>query len=67
MVLSQMIKSNAINVDFVVNWLRSEIAALNNILNIIEKNHSYSDEYVKETMKKAEIDFKQIRKFIDEN
>ncbi|MDP8266785.1 MAG: hypothetical protein P9M07_07585 [Candidatus Aceula meridiana] len=60
-------KSHSTYMDLVVSWLRSEIATLNNVLDTIVKNDSYSDEYVRESMKEAEVALKQIRKFINAN
>lgn len=60
-------KTHSINMDLVVSWLRSESATLNNVLNTIQENDSYDDEYVKESIKKVEIALRQISRFINSN
>ena len=60
-------RTHAIYTDLVVSWLRSEIATLNNVLDTIIRNDNYHDEYIHESMKKAEVAIRQIRKFISSN
>ena len=53
------------DLELVSKWIRSEIIRLKEILNTIEKNNNYHDAYVQESMKKSELDIRQIRKFIE--
>ena len=58
-------KPTQADLELVTRWIRSEIIRLEEILNIIEKNNNYHDVYVQESMKKSELDIRQIRKFIE--
>ena len=50
--------------DMVVSHLRLQIASLNNVLETVERMHSYEDEYVQESMKTVEHELHCLRKFI---
>ena len=50
--------------DMVVSHLRLQITSLNNILETVERMHSYEDEYVQESMKTVEHELHRLRKFI---
>jgi hypothetical protein len=62
-----LVKPQRIYLDLVVSWLRSEIAKLNYVLTTIEESHDYHDDYIQETIKTAEGEFRRIRKFIEAN
>ena len=53
------------DLELVSKWIKSEIVRLEEIFNTIEKTHNYYDDYVQESIKKSELDIRQIRKFIE--
>lgn len=61
------IKPQKINLDLVLGWLRTETDKLNNVLNAIENEQSYNDDYIYDSIKSAEVALRQMRKFIDDN
>jgi hypothetical protein len=65
--VNRLTKTHSINMDLVISWLRSETATLNNVLDTIQRNDSYDDEYVKGAIKEVEIALRQIGRFIHSN
>jgi len=51
--------------DLVAGHLRSQIVAMHNILETIERTDQYEDEYIINAMKNVETETRRLRKFIE--
>ena len=51
--------------DMIVSQLRSQIVTMHNILELIERTHSYEDDYIISSIKMVEIELRRLRSFIN--
>jgi len=51
--------------DMVVSHLRSQIVAMHNVLETIERTHNYEDDYIAESIKTVETELRRLRKYIE--
>ena len=53
--------------DFVASFLRSQLAALQNVLNSIENSDRVEDGYVEESLRRVEKELHRLRKMYADN
>ena len=61
------LKTNTVNLELIVSWLRQEQDQIGEILRDIEHTKNYHDAYVNDAVRSLEMNFKQIRRFIESN
>ena len=52
--------------DMITSHLRSQIVALHNVLETIERTHVCEDDYIRETMRTAENEIRRLRKYMED-
>lgn len=51
--------------EMVVSHIRGQIVALHGILETIERNHGYQEEYIDQSIKSVEAELRRLRKLIN--
>ncbi len=62
--MNRLVNSN-VSVDIVASHLRSQVVALHNILESIERTSHYQDDYIQSSLKTVEVELNRLRKFIE--
>lgn len=57
--------SSGPHIDRVASDLRTQIINLHTILETIERNRRYEDDYILQLLKESESDMRRLRKFIE--
>ena len=56
---------NNLELEFIMTHLRAQIASLGNVVETIERTHSYHDDYVRETLKIVEAEIRKLKRLLD--
>lgn len=51
--------------DMVVSHLREQLVKLQKVVETVERNHSYQEDYVYESIKSVESELRRLRKLIN--
>lgn len=58
-------RSDSMNLDFVMSWLRGEKTKLEKIIDLVERTDAYYQPNITLALKNIEKEIKRIRKFIE--
>ena len=62
---NRLVNKESPYLDLVASHLRSQIMTMHNVLETIERSHSYDDDYIGESMRTVEQELRRLRRFID--
>ena len=62
---NRLVNKESPYLDLVASHLRSQILTLNNVLETIERNHSYEEEYIHESIRAVELGLRRLRRFVN--
>ena len=63
--MNRTVNPSSLYLDMITSHLRSQIVALHNVLETIERTHVCEDDYIRETMKTAENEIRRLRKYME--
>lgn len=62
---NRLVNKESPYLDLVASHLRSQIVMLNNVLETIERNHNYEDDYISESIRTVEQGLRRLRRFVN--
>ena len=63
--MNQLANKESPYLDLVASYLRSQIVMLHNVLETIERNHNYEDDYIYESIRAVEQELRRLRRFVN--
>jgi hypothetical protein len=64
-VTSRLVNKGSPYLDLVAYHLRSQIMMMTSMLETIERNHSYEDDYIRESIRTVEQELRRLRRFVN--
>jgi hypothetical protein len=63
--MNRLVNKESPYLDLVASHLRSQIMTMNSVLETIERNHSYEDDYIRESLRTVEQELRRLRRFVN--